>query len=82
MKCTRCGKEFQGEEWQKICRQCYAETKKGIQTSKKPDQQISNVERQIIRQTMFKVASRLLPQTTPAGKVVQYAKELEKGFYE
>ena len=82
MKCTRCGKEFLGEDWQKVCRKCWAETKKGIQTAKKSEHQIDDVNRQIILQTMFKVASRLLPQNTPASKVIEYAKQLETGFYQ
>lgn len=81
MQCERCKKEFQGENWQKVCKQCYVITKNGTQP-RQAFQRGIETEKSIVKQVLYKVAAELLDKGTPATKVNEFVKELELGFYQ
>ena len=80
MQCEKCKKEFQGENWQKVCKACYAASKSAEQP--KANYRSVDTERSIVRQVLYKVAAELLEKGASASKVNEFVKELEVGFYQ
>ena len=68
-KCS-CGKPK--EEWQDVCKSCYAKKMGG--SKKKP-----NKDNLILKQTCLKVAGNVLEGKT-ANEVIDYAKQLYQQF--
>ena len=82
MQCQKCGIEFDGESWKKICRKCFAESKNKNQPTKPNTNGIESRDKLIIRQTLFKCASEVMERGAPAKQVVKFVRDLEEGFYQ
>lgn len=86
MICERCNQEFNGQAWQKLCKRCFAQSKKSIADGDGGKVAITKVagfdtKKSIVRQVLYKVAGELLEKGIAAQKVNEYVEILERGFY-